>query len=242
MKHIKSLTTTGLFILGFGLPMAAHCQTYQLSRTISDIGFSFTDLGNPIGSATIPGVTFNETVIVNPGAATIEQIGSFSLPPAAFSLTNTETRSIPPIFPNPPQTLTGILTLNVAFGGGDVSFDTGAQPITYNGQNYSVIASAFQALPVELSYSLVTGGQTYTGSFDPNLFFGLNLSSQLDTANFPNSIGLSDNPDFGPGKVTVADFTAANGFQANIMLVPEPSVMALGGICAIGLLVFRRRK
>ena len=89
-------------------------------------------------------VTVSDTVTINPSAYTIEQAGSIYLPAAdtSFSVNeyrNIVTSSVVDDFPSPPvtvfttNTLTGDLTVSMDFSGGTFSFDTGLQPLVWNG-------------------------------------------------------------------------------------------------------------
>jgi hypothetical protein len=156
-------------------------------------------------------------------------------------------------FPNPPYTVTnnvlGDLTVSLNYSGGPVSFDTGTQPLLYSGSSYSFNEVAALNIPVDISYSLTTDGQTYSG-MNSDFFVKLliQLGTQLNVSNYPASIVISPNA-YGATNwfaAGVANFTAANGFQANIQVsnVPEPTSLAVfsAGFAAMLFVGMRKRR
>ena len=114
-------------------------------------------------------------------------------------------------------------------GGNVFSFDTGIQPYTFNSGIYTFNGNILNLGSFAGSYSLLTGGQTYTGSFNYTLtaFSGLAAYTFTQfTETSPTSISLSGLGDvnFGvPGGVrygsipgVAADVTAANGFHLGL--------------------------
>jgi hypothetical protein len=119
------------------------------------------------------------------------------------------------------------VTVNLALSDGTLSFDTGL--VTLSNISTLVLATGlfYQGLPVSGSYSLVTGGQTYTGSFSYTINWisddAANTYYNLSLTGYPSSIQLSGLGNGGfsgcyflsPG--TVAEVTATNGFQLDLV-------------------------
>jgi hypothetical protein len=198
-------------------------------------------------------------VVINPTALTIQQSGTISIPASIPSLSLAESETVITSsninnFPNPPttiyftNTITGNLTVSLSESGTTVAFNTGPEALTWNGNAYTYSGDVQLSIPVEISYSLQTGGETYNGSQDLNSPFFVTLGSQIDLSEYPSSIALDPDPtgnsieSENPPIVTVADFTAANGIQTDIVeVVPEPcSAAILAGGFGI-LCVLRKR-
>jgi hypothetical protein len=238
MKITKALNITVFSLLCFAIPVAGHCQIYTLSTPISGyMTMSVQDLNGPSGSSGGFQLNFNslsETIYLDPVGETLRQVGTISFTPSATNLQFQETQTVPGQFPNPPTNVSGTLTVNLAPSGGNVlSFDTGPQAVTWNPSisAYTVDATLWaQGLPMSGSYSLVTGGQTFTGSFSYTLHWWSNGQSvffaytftTFSVTNYPSSIqlsGLGDPPYYpaifsSPG--IVADVKAANGFEMKL--------------------------
>jgi hypothetical protein len=228
MKFTKSLRAVSSLVFGLGSVAIGHCQVYQFSTPISGgMGFNMSDASYS-GSIGLTFNTLTETVYVDSMAQTVRQVGTLAYTPSAANIVLNETRQVPGQFPNPPQNVTGVVTINVGLSGGQLSFDTGPQPITWN----STLAEYWMSgntsignIPVSGSYSLVTGGQTYSGSFNysmyPNLGAALTFQG-VSTANYPNSIRLDGLGVTGGmfyyqvSSTTIAQVTAANGFQMDL--------------------------
>jgi hypothetical protein len=244
-KHLAALSS----LVVIACAATAQSQTYSLSTSLQPFDLLFNDNNVTFMAFPISGATFTGSTIISPGVPSIEQTGSFLLPASTLTQTFDETRTItlPPVFPNPPQTvtLTGTLTLTASIAGGEFSLDTGARPLNYLSPNtYSFNGSLGFVLPVDVSYALVTGGQTYTGSSVVNFPMLFQGGSQLDTTEYPTSIGLDPNPNIGPvypGVITVASVAAANGFDSTITITPEPPTLALGAAGAVAMLLIGRR-
>jgi PEP-CTERM motif len=226
MKIAKSLSITILSLLGLALPMTGESQVYTLSTPISGgMSLSMSDAGYS-GSIGLTFNTLTETIYLDPVAQTIRQVGFVSVSPSAPNIVFNESRQVPGQFPNPPQQVSATVTVNLGLTGGGLSFDTGARPVTWNNtvQAYTV-DSTIGNIPVSGSYSLLTGGQTYTGSFNYYLYNYLGWAgtySQLSTIQYPNSISLSSMVISGGmfceavSSSDVADVTAANGLDMQL--------------------------
>jgi hypothetical protein len=136
------------------------------------------------------------------------------------------------------------MTVTLSYAGGTAAFDTGTRNLSWNGQAYAFNGNASFGLPMNVSYSLVTGGQTYTGSVLHTVGFTFNGGSEIDTSGYPASIVLV--PDAGVGlnlfQSLGANATAANGFRMELVAVPEPSTIALGVLSVVGCFCFRRAR
>src|ERR1035438_9052046 len=112
MKISKSVNLTVLSFLSILIPLAGHCQVYQLSTPISgSMTMSVQDTNGPTGSSggfnfTLTNLT--ETVYLDPVAQTIRQVGLISGTPTATYISIQETQSIPGQFPNPPTNVSGV--------------------------------------------------------------------------------------------------------------------------------------
>jgi PEP-CTERM motif len=252
MKYNKII---GTCVVVLGIQLCGYSQTYTLQQTISPIGPGFYDSGNPIGGIDWGSGALSDTVVINPTAYTIEESGSIYLAPMENSLSVTETQSITSViqdFPNPPMTVTtpvtGNWTITMSLSGGAYSFDTGVQPLSWNGSEYTFNGDTTVQIPISISYSLVTGGQTYSGTgINADLNFPLALNDELDVANYPGSISLNPNSSFynlpyisGP---TVTSFTASDGFRTDLVAsVPEPTTWALLGTALLTAKFMKRRQ
>ena len=235
MKISKSLNLTVLSFLSIAIPVAGHCQVYTLSTPISGyLTMSVQDLNGPAGSS--GGFTFTfsnltETVYLDPVTQTIRQVGVISGTPTATYISIQETQSIAGQFPNPPTNVSGSVTVTLAPTGGSLSFDTGSRPLTWNPTSggYTCDGTVTSLTNFEGSYSLVTGGQTYSGSFTYGLFYvseGVVFTfDMVSTLGYPASLTLSGTFQVGAGRgpayyaaspSTVANVAADNGFHADL--------------------------
>jgi len=149
--------------------------------------------------------------------------------PSASDITFQETQQVPGQFPNPAQNATGDMTVSLAPSGGVLSFDTGPQSLTWNTASG---AYTFDGTLTSLgnnfggSYSLITDGQTYSGSFTYGLsayIYSACTFNTVSTIGYPNSLTLSGLglPGYNPAEFTaspsiVADVAAANGFNMEL--------------------------
>ena len=244
MKITSSRILLNIAILSIAAAVSTQtgqCQTYDFSGTIPDFTLELLDTGN--GSSAneylpVDGATYSETVTINAAAATISESGSISVPSTASDVFDTTREvTLPPVFPNPPamETVTGALTLGLSINNDSLTFNTGVQPITWNGHEYTVNGGIPLTASFGLSYSLVTGGDTYAGTVPLSTPIGLNLEygSPIDLSQYPSNIGLNA-PTLSialpPTGIDIADFTASNGFQEDLSIAPEPSTNALLGM------------
>jgi hypothetical protein len=195
MKTTKTLFGILGITMAFAMTGSSQIQIYQFSESITgSLTMSVQDVDSnaPSGSAGSFLLNFNtlsETIYLDPEGETLRQVGTISVTPSAPNIQFEETQTIsgpPPVFPNPPPPPTNVLgsvTVNLALSGGNLlSFDTGIQPITWNGSAYTVESGLTSAaFPVSGSYSLVTGGQTYTGEFSYTLSYCYNAASTFST-------------------------------------------------------------
>jgi hypothetical protein len=247
MKILKAITAS--FLVSFGVQLSVYSQTYTLSESVDNLEPAVFANSQNIGSLSWGSGTLSDTVVINPSAYTIDQSGSIYLPAEVSSVSLMETQSVTYTvqnpFPNPPTTVTsdiiGNLTVTVDFSGGNFSFDSGTQSLQWNGSSYSFGGGTAITLPISISYSLVTGGQTYSG-MDNNVdtTYFLTLGDELDTTEYPVSISISPDAVLTPAgigyRTTIANFTASNGFQADIVAtVPEPGTTAIFALGLVGL-------
>jgi hypothetical protein len=253
------------------------CQTYYFTGGVgSGAGGSgyqeipFADPGNPNyggsgngnGGGKFPGSSgnvdfgpLNGRLIHDPVANTLELLGNVGISGwngSGFFSDN--------------QTINGVLvpaTVSVNYTVGNVddaafSFDTGAVPFNPAGPAYSFDVP----LPISGSYSLVTGGETYSGSYS----YTLDISTAVHYSVInSNCVDFSMDTVGGFGEdlyVPLAQITADNGIQVDltaedpsdgvtyrewhvdnvVAVVPEPSAseMLLLAFSGLGLYVWRR--
>ncbi|HUA65245.1 MAG TPA: hypothetical protein VME24_05315, partial [Alphaproteobacteria bacterium] len=143
----------------------------------------------------------NGTLIYDPVANTLELLGSVGI--SGWNGSGSF---------NDNQTINGVLvpaTVSVNYTVGNVddgvfSFDTGAEP----GNEFDV------PLPISGSYSLVTGGQTYSGTYS----YTLNISTDVHYSVI-NSNSVDFSMDSLSGELLVvplAQITADNGVQVDL--------------------------
>jgi len=137
--------------------------------------------------------------------------------------------------------------VNVSFAGGPFQFDTGPRGLSYVGASslgpntWKFSGTTFVSMPVEVSYSLDSGGQIYSGTVDENLQFFYSFGSLLEISDFPATLDLKST-DYQETVTDIASVTAADGLSVGIVaVVPEPSSFALGGLAVCTLLFFCRR-
>src|SRR5258706_6772080 len=126
MKKSKLISTIVCGIIGIGIQATGNCQTYQMPELLNGFDFRFYDQNILGGSITIAPSTFTETVVIDPTAQTIEESGTLTLKSSVIQ-TSFNASQIVQIFPNPPMTVTGILTLSASISASE-SFDTGPRP------------------------------------------------------------------------------------------------------------------
>lgn len=232
---------------------STHSQVYELDALAT--GGMGIAVATPItyGSVNISFSHLNETVILDPVGQTARQIGTITSTASSTGYVLNETQLVPSAFPQPPTPVSATISINLSLADGGVKFDTGAQPATWNAavQAYS-INGQIGNIPVVGSYSLMTGGKTYTGNFSYYLYNVLGSAFTyriLNTQGYPNQIALSVTGTEGgffsyvPSVSTVADVFADNGFHMvlspqgtgfgwgaadAIAVVPEPSEYATG--------------
>ena len=264
MKTLQTVLACLASLAFLEMPERGFAQTYQ--QITPDFALSL-GVNDQSASPSI-GISGNmvNNITIDPINQTIRQQGSIYLPATTGTFTFHESRvipgtpgspGIPAIFPNPPvpptpdgppQTIFGDITLTLSYDGGNISFDTLAQPFAFKkGTAWSFNpngASTILNLPLNISYSLTTGGQTSNGNLIDHLAVILTLDTEFDSSNYPASITLrGQSAGFEKGTVTIIDLTAPNGFSEQIIgPVPEPSTLALGIMGAAAILSFARSK
>src|ERR1035438_1547290 len=174
MKHITKTTrlATLLFVGIFtAIPFTVKSQVYSLSTPISgNLTMGVEGLTTGSGGSFYFNVTnLTETIYLDPVGQTIRQVGVFSGMPTATNISFQETQQIAGQFPNPPTNVSGSVTVTLAPVGGNLTFDTGANGFSWDSSlgGYSFGLLDLQSFNNNFvgSYSLITGGQTYSGLF-----------------------------------------------------------------------------
>lgn len=171
----KSFQLALLILLTLAMAEKGFGQTYQFSIPISggmSLGVNNSGGNSGPGNANIAVNfgTLTETIVYDPVNLTLRQVGYITV--INPDLTNTWTVSWQTGYTN---FIYGSVTVQQHLVGSFIAFDSGT--IAYRGdtnsQYFSVLRDDPDA-PIQISgsYSLVTGGQTYTGDFSPTLSFG----------------------------------------------------------------------
>jgi hypothetical protein len=243
MKTTKALF--GILTITAALAMNGRSQVYTLSTPITGyMTMSVQDTNGPTGSSGEFYFNFTnltETIYLDPVGETIRQVGVISGTPSATNISFQEAQQIPGQFPNPPTNASGSVTVTLAPIGGSIPFDTGPQPLTWTPASgaYTCDGNLTNLGNFVGTYSLITGGQTYSGSFT----YGLSFASwwpcftfnTVSTIGYPNSLALSGlgyaqsafPAMFAPSPSVVADVVANNGF--NMVLQVGHSSMGYAG-------------
>lgn len=245
----------------------SNAQTFVLDSAAS--GGLNLSVGTPISGGGI-GVSFShlhETVVLDPVNQTARQIGTVTSNPTASGFVINENQLVPSTFPNPPVSVAATISISLSLADGDINFDTGANPATWDAaaQAYS-INGQLGNIPIMGSYSMSTGGKTYSGSFNYYLFPILGSAftyRRLDTSGYPDHVALSVTGQEGgfftyhPSTNTVADVVADNGFHLvlspgdagfswsaanSIANAPEPSEYATGVSVLLAGFAFMRKR
>jgi hypothetical protein len=241
---IKTAVVLALSIIGIS---TAKAQIYQFSAVdpqfIVNVGSDAVT-----GQLTMPNCAFTDTVTINEGNGTIEDAGSVSIPSTSLTLTYQQSQTLKAVFPNPPQTIIGDATVSFSLTGGVFAFDTGVQPLIYEGGSlWGFSGNTSLQIPTEISYSLTTGGQTYSGSLASYVNAVFHPGSTIDVTGYPGSIELiPDNGPLisnqGPAGVPAVQLIAANGFQFTAGVAPDPSSVSLMALGALGFVFTTRRR
>lgn len=271
MKTHRTLEVLIFFLIGFGSAAKGNCQIYQGSGAANGnidgwlkafnpntVGAnSYFQLGGSFSSQT-------ETVFLDRTASTIRQVGSFAINFGGTGVVNGSQQ-----VGSPAQTVPYTLTLSQSLPGGNSLYFDSTSSInqwfspTLGRFNPFILLSA----PVNVNYSLVTGGETYAGSFSYTMALALSgILVNLSISDDQNSMAISAWNNFpGTGAYSpmngFANITAANGVNLTIntgandntdfysfssgaitaTVVPEPFAMSLFCL-GLSALVFARRQ
>jgi hypothetical protein len=226
MDFAKKNKIVASFLLGLASQLSGYSQTYYITAPLTS-GIDRKGAppiciqdANYTGMINLTWQTLTATVYLDPGAQTIRQVGFASVVASATNITFNENRQITNNFPNPPTIIPATVTVNIALAGGGFSFDTGPQPITWSeaAQAYTFDGDLHgQSFSYTGSYSLVTGGQTVTGTFNYSLpvttWTTFRAFDRLTTENYPEALSLGGLGAWGyldPGPV-FATASATNG-------------------------------
>jgi hypothetical protein len=247
-----------------------HAQIYFVSTPVN--GYVQLAVEDAAGSASACGSgnagfgILNDTVYLDLKADTIREVGSVSLG-GSGSFTFDDGRIVDGS--NGLQFVAANVTLNLNVPNA-LFFDTGVQPLVWVPAVHSYeFTAALASIPVTGTYSVVTGGQTYNGALNYNLYTGmLLLFQQISTSGYPVFVtlaGLNGGELQHPGPQLVY-FTALDGlnielhageqdgtysygwslnpFAIEADLIPEPGTLALValGTCTLTVLHRRRRR
>ena len=223
MKRLNGFTITALFIVGLGLQLAANGQEYYFSTGVNGfLTMKATDkVTGASGSFSLNFTNITDYIYIDTTNQTMRHVGTLFYTPSAPSIVLSNGVGQ---FPNPP--VAGTLTIYLAPSNSVLHFDTGAQPMTWNGSigAYSCSGWIGDLGSFNGSYSEAIGGQTYNGSFNYvlNGQYPYYLYSVLSAVGYPCSITLSGLP-ASPGYYLlqpnpIADFTLTNGLHVQIEL------------------------
>jgi len=205
MKTTKSLQIVALSIIGLGLPVTGHCQIYTLSTPVSGYltmsvydfyGDSIYSGGRVGGGFYYNFNTLTETVYLDLAAQTIRQVGVISGTPLQATGISWQETQMGGFYLGQDQQVTGDVTVTLTPPAGGLSFDTGPKHFTWNAASgtYTFDGRVLSNIAnLGGSYSLVTGGQTFSDLFTYGLSFydgQPNTFSEVSIGN-ANSLTLS---------------------------------------------------
>jgi hypothetical protein len=239
IKTFKILSVEVVMLATVAMARVGNCQVQEYQLTMPLTGqqeVSITDWGNNpgihpnIGSMDWTFSSLSETIYLDPINLTVRQVGVVYLQPATTSpQTFTDTHDVSG------QMVSSSLTISQSSQNGGLSFDTGAQPVLWNATTHQYtynqpLAGNSQITslsPILGSYSLNTGGQTYTGTLNytlqsaydaPNSFTAFSPGkngSSLTVSGLGDQNGTGSSA-FTDGAATLAQVTAANGFSMQL--------------------------
>jgi hypothetical protein len=256
--------------MALGFRGTAHAQKYFVSTPVNGyVQLAVEDAagsGSACGSGNAGFGILNDTVYLNLNADTIREVGSVSLG-GGGNFTFDDGRIVNGS--NGLQFVAANVTLSLSVPNA-LSFDTGVQPLVWVPAIQSYVFTApLGSVPVTGTYSVVTGGQTYNGALNYNLYTGmLLLFQQVSTSGYPAFVTLAG---FNGGELQhpgpqLVYFTALDGLNFELQageqdgtysygwnlnpmeiqadLIPEPSTVALValGTCTLTALHRRRRR
>jgi len=227
MKAKKSLF--GILAIIAAFAMNARSQVYQFSAPLSGYFTSSAQDLTTGSSGTITNLfdTLEETVYLDTTSNTLRQVGTIYYSPSEPNIQFQETQG----------SVSGSVTVSLGPTGGTISFDTGVVPITWSQPMVSGTVPGYLFFPISISgsYSLVTGGQTYSNAFTytTNDNYNGNYASDntfdsLSLTNYPASIELSGLGQccyeglLYPSPGIVAEVQASNGFVLKLSPGIEP--------------------
>jgi hypothetical protein len=258
MTKLNAFITSVWLLVGIWFPQVGHCQTYYVSEPVrTTLVLYYTSYSNHGEQdwVNLPG-SLNAVTAINPMDQIIQQSGSWSVPD--FS-----SQSIPLAY-STGYTMDGTMTISVGTPSATLSFDTGVQPMSGGAGNWSFNNGSQWLtinIPVAVSYSMTTGGQTYDGTVNYDLSFGGSSAvfGSASTPDYPTSIDLGASPVYrldSAGGGAVINTTAANGCPLNLYFgggyiqgvgspvtapVPEPNTLMILGCGWFGAVFLRRR-
>jgi hypothetical protein len=227
-------------IAAFG-PLKAHSQIYSFTEPISgSMTYGITDLngGNSsqnLGVYNLPSdgitLTFNsltETVYLDLANSTMREVGSIEYTPSASSqnlIINEPNQGEPAVLAvslSCPATLlfdTGTFPIYITPNSGNPNWPTNYGTVGMYGCPFNSLSNLFNA-----SYTLTTGGQTYSGNFSYTVSLVGDGSVEpyraVDLTGYPGSITLLSQDDmsasFGSIPPIAADLVASNSFHMQL--------------------------
>jgi hypothetical protein len=223
---------TGIVVLAMNA--FSQIQVYELSAPLNGaMSMTAQDVNAPTTSSSsgffsggfeLEFNSLSETIYLDPVGGTLRQVGTILYIPTATNIQFEDIQIVPGESTNPPTEVSGIVTVTLAPSGGSLSFDTGPQPVTWDPAEGVYTLDGYiwtSGLPMSGSYSLVTGGQTLTGTFSYILaapWYGVPpyMFSTLTFTDYPSTIQLGGLADFNfmilQQPDIVAEVAATNGF------------------------------
>ncbi|GEM_PF-5536807 len=255
-----------LVLITPGFSLFGNAQEYSFSDATSGFGeINMTDrtpqvdnTTHPYGGTVVQFDTFSDTLYFDPIGSTLRQVGTVSLQPYTTSFSFHENQA------NGGNPIPGDVSITLQIASNALSFDTGATPISWDPDNhvFDVPHGITLQGTVNASYSVVTGGQTYTGDFSYDVHYKMAGFTQLDTNGSPASIELSHflngNSEFGQ---QIIEVPLTNGFDMDLhvggggdgtsewdwssptedaFVVPEPGSLAIAAL-AVPVVLWHRR-
>ena len=225
---MKTKALFGILTIGLAIQFAAMAQNkFTLSHPLQNgMTLRFRD-NETSGGFNVSWTNLTANVYLDTTNQMVRVIGYASGTQDVQQVSYTISRAVAQPFPNPPIQVTGTVTVRLALPTGGLFFDTGYQLLTWNesiGQ-YTFNGNVLGTIPVVGSFTLVTGGNTYSTNFSYNLNADLGEAltfQQLSTTNYPASLVVSAFGwtggmfSYSVGVGTAAQVTAADGFPVTI--------------------------
>ena len=258
---LQSMLVSGI-VLEFGLRVRAQSYMYQFTAPIN--GWFQQGAADPAGLNGVgPGPwggignifdfgSLSETILYNPTASTVQQMGSFTLDSTGFTGSFEDDKNVNG------SLVPGLISVSYTLNNGNdiVSFNSGVQPV---GENPTLNWS----IPFSETITLATGGQYYVDTISGSIPEANDITSISQMT--PGSVVISQgyrNINMNIGNQYCVGFNASDGWSGTIFdgigdgslpyyysvspitayAVPEPGSVTMFVMGALGIFALRRKK